>query len=208
VDTTGPGFKQGDGKCPNTRAGRAGNRAIGGRPDRPHRTGSSCSFFLQRSRFSRECRRGVTPLDRWRVLATRARASAQAMTVPPRRWPDCSVVLEVLHRPLVLFGGRSTSERSEVSSFARAGVGFAGIQPVFSRAEFADHGGFPFFRCWQKKAANAGAGVCPFDVPHRHRQACNSRAKSRRSGPQARAVCRSRSRIPLHRLVSKHKLTA
>jgi hypothetical protein len=77
---------------------------------------------------------------------------------------DCLAVLEVLHRALMLFGGRPTSKRAEVSTFAGAGVGFARVQPVFPRAEFADHGDVPFFDRWTNEAAFTGAGSLVFST--------------------------------------------
>lgn len=51
-----------------------------------------------------------------------------------------SVVLEVLHGPLVLLGGRSAAERPQVSSLAGARVGLVRVEAVFAGIEFADHG--------------------------------------------------------------------
>jgi hypothetical protein len=75
------------------------------------------------------------------------------------------MMLEVLDRPLMLFDGDPASECSEVSSFARARVGFAGIQPVFCRAEFADHGGFPFLPHSFFVAASIGAVPGSLSLP-------------------------------------------
>ena len=49
------------------------------------------------------------------------------------------VSFEKLHRALVLLGLRARTEGAEVASLAGARVAFAGIQPVFTRLEFADH---------------------------------------------------------------------
>ena len=81
--------------------------------------------------------RMVQPLSRNTVAAV-------ATVVAELRTPVL-VVFEVLHRPLVLFGGGAAAERAEVSALAGSRVGFSRVQAVFARAEFANHGDFPFF---------------------------------------------------------------
>src|SRR5450432_2635233 len=49
-------------------------------------------------------------------------------------------VLEELNRPLVLLGGLSGLEGSEVPALARPGIELPRIQTVLSRAELSNHG--------------------------------------------------------------------
>src|ERR1051325_3220660 len=51
-----------------------------------------------------------------------------------------SMPLEVLHLALVLFGGFARREGAEIPAPAGLWIDLAGIQPVFARLEFADHG--------------------------------------------------------------------
>jgi hypothetical protein len=47
---------------------------------------------------------------------------------------------EILHGALVFFRRRAGFEGSEVTSLAGFRVDFAGIEPVFPRLQFSDHG--------------------------------------------------------------------
>ena len=101
----------------DTRAGRTEHAAIGGQPDRPYDTAfSTCAFALRDQS-------------------------------PGSRLPDLHrlVVLEVLHRPVMLFRGGPTGERAQVSSLAAPRIDFPRVQAIFSRTEFADHDDFPSF---------------------------------------------------------------
>jgi hypothetical protein len=51
-----------------------------------------------------------------------------------------SMVFEVLHRTLVLFGRGARFEGAEITTSASFRIGFAGIQPVFARSQLTDHG--------------------------------------------------------------------
>src|SRR5579859_202715 len=50
-----------------------------------------------------------------------------------------SLTLEILHIPLVLFGGASGLEGAEVAAPLGLGVDFSRIQPVFAAAQFSNH---------------------------------------------------------------------
>src|SRR5207249_4318409 len=51
-----------------------------------------------------------------------------------------SVVLEELHRPLVLFSRLACLKCAQVAAMSRSRVDLAGIKPVFARMQFTDHG--------------------------------------------------------------------
>lgn len=51
---------------------------------------------------------------------------------------------EVLHRGLVLFGFFSSIERAQVFSFARLGILLTRVEPVFTRLQFSDHSANPY----------------------------------------------------------------
>jgi hypothetical protein len=50
------------------------------------------------------------------------------------------MALEILHRTLMLFGRATRFEGAEITTSASFRIHFAGIQPVFARSQFADHG--------------------------------------------------------------------
>jgi hypothetical protein len=70
------------------------------------------------------------------------------------------VVLEILHRPLVLLGGCPAVECAEISSFTRSGIGLAGIQTVFSGLEFANHDLASFLRRGRLVPLNSESKAC------------------------------------------------
>jgi hypothetical protein len=51
-----------------------------------------------------------------------------------------SMPLEILHFPLVFFGGSTASERSQIATSTSAGVLLSGVQPVLTSCQFANHG--------------------------------------------------------------------
>ena len=48
--------------------------------------------------------------------------------------------LEILHGALVLFGGGTRLEGSEIAALAGFRIHLSGIKPVFTRLQFSDHG--------------------------------------------------------------------
>jgi hypothetical protein len=53
---------------------------------------------------------------------------------------DGSMPLEILHGALVLFGGGPRLEGSEIAALAGFRIHLSGIEPVFTRLQFSDHG--------------------------------------------------------------------
>jgi hypothetical protein len=48
--------------------------------------------------------------------------------------------LEVLNVALVFFSGGAGFERAEIATLARLEIHLAGVEPIFTGMEFADHG--------------------------------------------------------------------
>src|ERR1700687_408903 len=48
--------------------------------------------------------------------------------------------LEILHVPLVLFRRRARFEGAEIAALAGFRIHFSGIEPIFARLQFSDHG--------------------------------------------------------------------
>src|SRR5450432_1696553 len=48
--------------------------------------------------------------------------------------------LEILHGALVLFRGRARFEGAEIAALAGFRIHLSGIEPIFARLQFSDHG--------------------------------------------------------------------
>jgi hypothetical protein len=61
----------------------------------------------------------------------------------PRRATQQLMPLEILHVPLVLFRRGARFEGAEIAALAGFRIHFSGIEPIFARSQFSDHGTKP-----------------------------------------------------------------
>jgi hypothetical protein len=90
----------------------------------------------------------VVETDHWRLsignrcgalIPCGATLEVKTGTIPLCR-PEWLMPFEILHGALVLFGGGTRLERPKIAPLAGFRIHLSGIEPVFTRLQFSDHG--------------------------------------------------------------------